>query len=89
MRLQRKLLHKILRYAEQHASGQELDAPECEEYTRQEVNYHIGLCGEAELLHISPSKTESGIGGVPVYKIRNLTWQGHLELEEKKYACQN
>lgn len=89
MRLKRKLLHKILRYAEEHATGRKLAAPEFEDYSEQEVNYHIGLCHEAGFLHICNDSVTPGKEGVPTYYIQNLTWQGHLELEEKKYACQN
>lgn len=88
MRLQKKLLHKILRYAEEHAHGQNLAAPEFEQYSRQEVNYHIGLCAEAKFLHTSPSRAEPGSEDIPTYMIRNLTWEGHLELDEKRHVCQ-
>ena len=87
MRLQKKLLHKILRYAEENATGQRLATPEFEDYKKHEVNYHIGLCYEAGFLHVHMDASPEL--GVAVYQIRNLTWKGHLELEEKKYACPN
>ena len=87
MRLQKKLLHKILRYAEEKATGQRLIAPEFEDYSKPEVNYHIGLCYEAGFLHVHIIPSQ--VADFPVYQIRNLTWKGHLELEETKYACQS
>ncbi len=87
MRLQKKLLHKILRYAEENAKGQRLAPPEFECYDKNEINYHIGLCYEAGFLHVfhTPGSSIS----VDEYAIKNLTWAGHLELEERKYACQD
>ena len=87
MRLQKKLLHKILRYAEENATGQRLATPEFEDYKKHEVNYHIGLCYEAGFLHVHMDASPES--DVAVYQIRNLTWKGHLELEEKKYVCPN
>ena len=62
-------------------------APEFECYSKQEVNYHIGLCYEAGFLHVH---RDTSLGSViAIYQIRNLTWEGHLELEEEKYACRD
>ena len=85
MRLKKKLLHEILSHAEGKATEQRLASPEFEDYSEQEVNYHIGSCYEAGFLHVHMSPLPGS--DVPVYQIRNLTWKGHLELEEKKYAC--
>ena len=86
MRLKKKLLHKLLRHAEENANGQRLPAPEFEEYEEMEVNFHIGLCYEAGFLHVHIGEPMPG-ADIRMYQIRNLTWKGHLELEEKKFAC--
>ena len=68
MRLQKKLLHKILRYAEENATGQRLATPEFEDYKKHEVNYHIGLCYEAGFLHVHMDASPES--DVAVYQIR-------------------
>ena len=89
MRLHRKLIHKLLRYAEEKADGIKLAAPEFEDYSETQVHYHIGLCEEAGFLHVLPIPSGRPGSSPRKFHILNLTWKGHLELEEKKYACQD
>ena len=52
MKRQMELILKILKYAEEKAAGKMLDPPRLEGYSMAEINYHIGLCHEAQYLHV-------------------------------------
>ena len=75
MRRDMKLIRKLLEYAEAEATGLlvGIPAPKIDDHTDAEVHYHIGLCGEAGLLHV----VEMNGDGHRRYRIESLTWQGH------------
>ena len=78
MRRHMKLVRTVLEYAECHATGRGIPAPEAEGYSVIQVNYHIRLCGEAGFLRIEDVMNMADDG--PQYNILDLTWQGHEEL---------
>ena len=75
MKRKMELILKILRYSEENATGgMPLGLPSFSDYSREEVNYHTGLCHEAGYLHT----VENIIVGKPKsYEILGLTWEGH------------
>ena len=74
MKRKMELIWEILQYAEENAAGKMLDPPHIEGYSMEEINYHIGLCYEAQYLHVVEFKHEQQAS---TYKILNVTWKGH------------
>ena len=79
MQRQMKLIREMLQYTESNAAGLPICAPELEGYSVEEIHYHIGLCGQAGYIETS-NNTFAGMP-TPRYKLINLTWKGHEELE--------
>ena len=83
------LLVKILRYIRDNATGEKpLDAPDCRDYSKAEVFYHIGLGIQAGF--IDGTVCERDANPQTGYQHRThsvwgLTWKGHDEVE--KYAA--
>ena len=79
MKRNKILIRKILEYAERQTSGGFSPAPECSEFSWENVHYHIGLCEQAGYL------VTRSISGAEEpherYEIGNLTWQGHEALD--------
>lgn len=71
-----KLIRLILEYVEEHGTGRPLAPPEFDEYTRTEINYHIGLCDQAGYLEVRKTS-----GNHPRYRPVSLTWNGHEQLK--------
>lgn len=74
-----KLILLLLEYAEQQTTRR-FSPPELDEYTEEQVHYHVGLCGEAGYLHIEKATTTGSLVK-PRYTIDSLTWEGHEALE--------
>ena len=77
MKRDMQLILTILRYVEQHWSGDDIRVV-IEDYTSAQVYYHIGLCVEAKFLHyVHEAENEK-------YWIRGLTWAGHGFLDQNR-----
>ena len=63
------VIHLLLEYAEQNATGGFLKLPTFEGHTEEQVAYHVSLCVQAGFLNCSAD----------MY-IVSLTWTGHEEL---------
>ena len=83
MRRYMKLIFKILEYTEtSKQNGGQLQLPEFEEYTNEQVNYHARLCRDAGYINLDTNRGHQNIG------IIELTWQGHEELDRmRKEGC--
>ena len=80
MRRIMQLIRKILEAAESRDNGRFQPPPEWDEYTSEQVHYHVGLCCAAGYLDARPV---SGAEEPFVrYEIGNLTWSGHEKLDE-------
>ena len=73
----------MLEHAECYADGSGLNAPEFDEYSDAQVNYHIGLCAQAEFMHVQP-EPRTMVDTQTRYHIVNLTWAGHEKLDEMR-----
>ena len=79
MKRKMELIWKILRYSEENATGgKPLGLPSFSDYSREEVNYHTGLCHEAGYLQIVEKTT---VGKPKSYEILGLTWEGQEVLQ--------
>lgn len=87
MKRRMKLIGLILKHVEQAPHTGEIQIPEFQDYTRNEVEYHVTLCSEAGYLDIVVDPRDK----TPVM-IHRLTWEGHEALEklyQKKTGCQS
>ena len=73
MKRYQELIRKLLEWSEQQTTRTPQSPPEISGYTPDQVQYHVGLCGEAGYLRVQ----EMAEGQ---YVIRCLTWEGHEAL---------
>ena len=78
MRRYSDLIKKILVYMEGCKGNPPFEAPRIEKYTMEQVHYHIGLCNEAEYLHVIEHSARNTLSQ---YEIKALTWKGHEVLD--------
>lgn len=76
MRRQMRLILKILAYVEKAEQTGLIPLPKCDEYSPEEISYHVLLCSDAGYLEIRMKQ----MGGNP-QDITRLTWKGHEELK--------
>jgi len=77
------LVRKILFIVEKHPHGFYLQQVNVEEYTPEQIGYHIFLMGEAGL--VSAIDTSSMDSESPEAILKNLTWAGYDFLD----ACRD
>ena len=78
MKRDKRLILKILKHAREHCTGDKpIGVPHFEGYDPDFVNYHVGLCYQADYLEVLEIKTQ----GPTLYRINNLTWAGHEALD--------
>ena len=75
MKLDMKLMRKVLKRTEEHARGTPIEIELCG-HDNVAVNYHIGLCAQADYLEVQ--KVPDIIPAE--YRVINLTLEGHLAL---------
>ena len=73
MKRHKQLIRMILLYTEENATGRPLAEPHYEEYSREQIRYHIELCSQAGYLKIKKSGKRA--------RILSLTWRGQDELD--------
>ena len=71
-----ELIHMILHYTEENATGKPLMEPSYNGYTPEQIRYHIELCSQAGYLQVQESGKRR--------RILNLTWKGQEELERSR-----
>ena len=76
MRRQMRLILKILAYVESTMKIGKIPLPKCDDYTQDEIAYHVLLCSDAGYLCIRKGDHNH----MPTDIIR-LTWCGHKALE--------
>ena len=81
MKRNMKLLRMILQYAEREGNCTPLVLPDFEEFTRVEVNYHVGLCHQAGYLKVIVRRA---VGQGDTYDVLGLTWEGHEFLKHSR-----
>ena len=74
-----KLVRRLMEYVEMSQTEDMLPVPEMDEYTGAEVNYNLGLCGEAGYLALGQPQTAGQRRRFP--GTSGLTWAGHEALE--------
>ena len=74
MQRKMRLIRELLEWAEVNTEGRSLSAPELEEYSSNEIQYHIELCRQAGFLEVERSR--------PYLRIKDLTWAGHSKLDK-------
>ena len=79
MQRQMKLVLKLLLHAERKNDSRLVLPPEFDEYTVEQVNYHMGLCNEAGYMRVE--KVSGSEEPYPRYAMGNLTWMGHEALD--------
>ena len=79
MKRDMKLIDHLLAYVEKRGKGIALERPEVPNYTAEQVQYHINLCYEAGFIHVC--QVGNMDGGLPLYDMLSLTWEGHNRLE--------
>ncbi len=77
MVLCKKLMSRILEYAELEGNGRILGLPSIEEYSPAQVREHVTLCSEAGYLKVREKHGEP-------YAIVRLTWSGHQFLKQNR-----
>ena len=71
------LLLLILRYAEEEADGaRPIREPTFDEYSRQQIRYHIGMCRQAGWLTVHQNGKQLRSVG--------LTWDGQQHLKQHR-----
>ena len=75
MRRHMKLIGMLLEYVERHPGFGDIPTPTLPDFSRQEVAYHIRLCGDAGYLVLKKGQREEH----PI--IVRMTWCGHKALE--------
>ena len=82
MKLLHEILYKILKYVESHEEAGPYTPPDFENYSRDQINYHIRICVEAEWLIKGQCRYTYGRNKYNNYsEIGELTWKGHQEIE--------
>lgn len=81
MRMYLDLIHKILKYAESNADGENRCVPEFDVFCPEDVDYHVLLCEQAGFL---TAKMDGTIKGTrkPSRSIIHLTWKGQMEVRK-------
>lgn len=80
MKLIHSLLRQILERVESYLEAGPYPPPDFENYSADQINYHIKMCIEAEWLKPS-AVTLGGRGRHDRYEeLGELTWKGHQEL---------
>ena len=75
MRRQMRLILKILAYVERAEHIGKISLPKCDDYSKDEIAYHVLLCADAGYLEIR----KKDVGGAAL-DITRLTWSGHETL---------
>ena len=72
------LIYYILDYAEKNLPypSKDISLPELDSYTSVQIEYHVGLCGEHDLLDIVVNPYTQ-----KPEQIRKINWSGHDELD--------
>ena len=76
MRRQLRLILKMLSYVERADGIGKIPLPKCDDYSKDEIAYHVLLCSDSGYLEIRTND----LGGRPL-DITRLTWAGHEALE--------
>lgn len=79
MRRQMRLILKILAYVEGSQGIGKIPLPKCDDYSKDEIAYHVLLCADAGYLCIRKGENNQ----MPI-DITRLTWCGHKALETMK-----
>lgn len=84
MRRSDKLIQLILEHVEKHGRpGTPLDQPTFQDYTENEVGYHVMLCEQAGFLD---AVEFSSMGNPYRFQIMHLNWEGHEALKRIRQA---
>ena len=70
------LIREILMYVEDKCDGSKLEKIEIEDRNRNEVQYHVYLCADSNLINFAQSQTIYS-GTNFNYRVRSLTSKGH------------
>ena len=71
------LIKAILAHAECMGNGEWMHPPSINDYTPDQVTYHVKLCGQADFLEV---KSTAAFGNPDRLLMKPLTWKGHTEL---------